>query len=60
MLVLYIAGGYMHTKKDSCCCSVPQLNTVGITQHVHPDPHMYKYRCHPDMTFAVGCLGIKK
>ena len=25
------------------CCSVPQMNTLRITQYVHPNPYMYKY-----------------
>ena len=27
-----------------CCCSVPQLNTLRVTEHVHPYPYTYRYR----------------
>ena len=27
--------------------SVPQLNFLRVTQYVHPDPYMYKYRKSP-------------
>ena len=28
----------------SSCCSVPQLNSLKVTQYVHQHPYMYKYR----------------
>ena len=29
------------------CCSAPQLNTLRVTQYVHPHPYIYKYRYSP-------------
>ena len=47
------ADGHAHTYtfawsilnffKVISCCSVPQLNTLRVTQYVHP--HLYKYKC---------------
>ena len=30
-----------------CCCSIPQLSTLRVTQYLHPHSYMYKYRCSP-------------
>ena len=40
----YDKGGFcVWSEFVSCCCSVPQLNTLRVTRYVHPHLYMYKY-----------------